>query len=333
MSDAKQEIPIHADFDRAPGLIEGSTTYELSPFECDVEWWIKSVAQGSLMGLDHGVKADSKIPDFLLREGPLRDNLIVEFAFRSITEWEATRICALATYAAPNVEGMEFYSTQTLDEARHANTFRNHLIELGVPKDELVETMERVARDDADKLIKPIRDWALPLYLAGLESGTAWIDSVGAITILLEGVLAPTTELSELKWKGISPATANIERGACVDEIRHLSVGSWIVRDYVQKHPEDRARMVEALSEGRSVWASLPTAEIIFRRESQFQEGILENAKEIGDYEIFPGRRLIDTTPEERVLMALKWSEDIQNSRLMYMGLEEAIIDMAQVSL
>lgn len=316
-------IPEHADFDRAPGLIEGATTFELSPEECDIEFWLTSVAQGALKGLVRGRKPESTVPDFLRAPGPLRDNLIVEFAFRSLTEIEATKICALATSEATTAPWMDFYATQTIDEARHADTFRCHLLDLGIAREDLHDTIERVAREDVSRLIDPM--WAWGRTILERPSACRFIDIVAVITILLEGVLAPTTELSELKWKGISPATADIERGACVDEIRHLSVGSWIVRDYVRANPSEKERLVALIAEGRSVWEQLPTAEIVYARELQFQQGITLNADAIGAYEIFPGRRLVDTTPEERLMKALEWSAEVQHSRLEYMGLQDAM--------
>lgn len=324
----EKTIPVHADFQRAPGLLDGATTYELSPEECNIEWWIQNVAQGALMGLERGKRPESEIPDFLREPGhPLRENLMTEFAFRSLTEWEATRICAIASHAAPDVPGMEFFATQTIDECRHAETFRDHLVDLGVPREELLETVERVAREDANKLIKPLWDWGWPIFVGGRDSGTWYIDMVAIITILLEGVLAPTTELSELKWKPISPATADIERGACVDEIRHLSVGSWVVRKWVQDNPDDKQRLTNLIAEGRAIWASLPTEEIVLGRETMYQEGIQLIPDVIGDYELTPGRRLLDTTPQERVEIALEWSEEVQKTRLEYMGLEEAMAE------
>jgi len=323
------EIPVHADFTRAPGLLEGATTYELSPQECDIEFWLTAVAQGSLRGLVRGRRPESEVPGFLRAPGPLRDNLIIEFAFRSLTEIEATRICALATAAAPNPQYMDFFATQTLDEARHADSFRSHLLDLGVPAGELHETVERVARQDVRRLIDPMWQWGNGVLER--DAATRFIDIVAVITVILEGVLAPTTELSELKWKGISQATADIERGACVDEIRHLSVGSWIIRKHVADNPLDTQRLVDFVAEGRRNWAALPTAEIIYAREQLFQEGILRHADAIGDYQIFPGRRLVDSTPEERMLRALEWSEEVQRSRLSYMGLGAAM--PAQASL
>ena len=319
----RPEIPVHADFNRAPRLLEGATRYELSPDECSIEFWLTAVAQGTLHGLVRGRRPDAAVPDFVRAPGPLRDNLMAEFAFRSLTEVEATRICALATAAAPNPAYMSFFATQTLDEARHADVFRSHLVDLGVPAEELHETVERLARQDVLRLVDPMWQWGETVLER--NAATRFVDIVSVITVLLEGVLAPVTELSELKWKGISPATADIERGACVDEIRHLSVGSWIVRQHVLDNPSDTQRLVELIAEGRQIWAKLPTAEIIFAREQLFQAGILLHRDRIGDYEIFPGRRLVDTTPEERLLRALQWSEDIQRSRLAYMGLGDAM--------
>jgi len=325
------QIPAHADFQQAPGLLEGATSIELSPQDCGIEFWLSAVAQGSLAGMVRGRRPNSPLPDFLVKPGPLRDNLMVEFAFRSLTEVEATKICALAAAAAPDVACMDFYITQALDEARHADAFRGHLVDLGVPNDELLATVDHIAGKDASRLIQPLWEWGLPILDAGSESGTRFIDMVAMVTVLLEGVLAPTTELSELKWKGISPATADIERGACVDEIRHLSVGSFILREHVRANPEEVPRLVELIGEGRRLWSELPTAEIVFGREQQFQEGILRHADQIGDYEIFPGRPLVETTPEERMVMALGWSEDVQRSRLDYMGLSAAMPEKTEL--
>lgn len=308
-----------ADWDDAPGVIEGALEIELSPQDCDIEFWVQKVAQGTLDGLVHGRRPDSTVPDFLLEDGPLRTTLIEECAFRSISEWYATKACGLTSAAGETSDQVEFFATQCLDEARHSYTFRHHLVDLGVPEEKLAETVEQVAGANADRILRPTWDWGVKAYASDFAAG------VVIITVLLEGVLAPTTELAERKWKAISPATADIERGACVDEVRHLAVGSWFIKDHLARNPDDKQRILDLIVEGREFWASLPVPELIMQRETLFQEGIEQLGDLIGDEELVEGRRLVDTTVEERLTMALEWSQEVQDARLRYMGLENAI--------
>jgi len=328
MTAPRRPIAAEADWEQAPSLLEGSDI-ELTLDDCDIEYWLRNVAQGSIVGLVHGRRADAEIPAILREPGPLRDSRIEEVAFRALTEDSATRICSLIAAAAPDVASMEFFATQALDEARHADTFRYHMVDLGVPEAELLDTIERVAGPDRDRIVEPLWEWALPEVedhagdlLRLRQSEHAFINGVVVITILLEGVLAPTTELAERKWKPISEASADIERGACVDEIRHLAVGSWIVREHVRRHGAgERDRILALLEEGRAQWEALPVVEMLMEREGHFQLGIEQNRDAIGDAEIWPGRRLVDTTVEERVMKAAEWSVEVQDQRMRYMGL------------
>jgi hypothetical protein len=321
-----EALPPEADWATAPGVIEGSMAYELTPEICDLEYWIKYVPQGSLRGLVRGRRPEFDVPDFLREPGhPLRENLIMEFAFRSMSEDYATRGPAYLIPHAPTNEERDFFATQVIDEARHSQTFRLHLVDLGVPEDEVLDTAERVAGADRDKILQPIWDWVFP------DFDGDYIAGVVILTILLEGVLAPTTELSERKWRPISTPTADIERGACVDEIRHLAVGSYIVKRHLERHPEDRGHVLEVITEGRKLWSSLPTAELVYRRESLFQEGLEMIRDELGDYEIEDGVKMADTTAEQRMMLALDWSREVQDARLRYMGLEDAIPQEAKL--
>lgn len=323
-SPTASDLSALADWDRAPGLLEGATTVEIDPRECGVDYWLTNVAQGPLVGLVRGHKPQSTVPQFLKEPGPLRDSLIAEFAFRSLTEEAATRACSLVAAASDDVAGLEFYTTQAFDEARHAQTFREHLLDLGVPAAELRSTVEAYAGADRDRILGPLWKWGLPAF------ADKFVNGVAIVTILLEGVLAPTTELSERKWTPLSPATTDIERGACVDEIRHLAAGSWFIREHLRTHPEDHDALVELLLEGRRRWDELPTLEVIAKREALYQQGLEAHAEQVGDYEIFPGRKLIDTDAQERLLMALQWSQQVQAERLAYMGLEAVIPDAGQ---
>jgi hypothetical protein len=56
-----------------------------------------------------------------------------------------------------------------------------------------------------------------------------------------------------------------------------------------------------------------------------FQQGLEQHAQLVGDYEIWPGKRLIDTTPQERMQTAMDWSRQMQAARLTFMGLPEVL--------
>ena len=315
-------IPAEADIDRAPGLLEGAMSLELSleltPQTCSVEYWLGAVAQGTLHGLVRGGhRAETPVPDWMREPGPLRNALVEEFAFRSIAEEKATRALSYLVLHAPDVATMEFFATQLIDEARHSSVFRGHLLELGVPEEELAATVERVAGADRAAVLDPLEEFGLKLG----RDDADFIGGVIVLTVLVEGVLAPAAELSERKWRLLDPAAAEIERAAGVDEIRHLSVGSSVVKQHLTAHPEDLPRLQELIDRGRAMWAGLPVFDVILRRERLFQEGMQQLADVIGDYEIAPGLRLLDTTPDDRLLMAATWSQEMQDSRLAYMGL------------
>ncbi|WP_393058531.1 hypothetical protein [Streptomyces sp. LN549] len=161
--------------------------------------------------------------------------------------------------------------------------------------------------------------------LRALRDQQDFIGGVVILTVLVEGVLAPSAELSERKWRILDPGASEVERGAGIDEIRHLTVGSSIAREYLLAHPEEKPRILELIQEGYALWEKLPSNELVLRREELFQQGLEQHAGLVGDYEIWPGRRLVDTTAQERAETAHEWSARMQRTRMVYMGLEEAL--------
>jgi hypothetical protein len=217
---------------------------------------------------------------------------------------------------------MEFYATQLIDEARHSLAFRSHLMELGIPRSELPATIEKIAGQKRDAVLRPLQAFSDEV----MQQPESFICGVIILTILVEGVLAPAAELSERKWRLLDPAAASIERGANIDEIRHLTVGSSVVRRHLHGNPQDKERILDVIVRGRLLWRDLPVNEIVYERELLFQQGMTAHAGMLNGYELGPGIRLLDTTPEQRLMLANEWSRKMQDSRLTYMGLPEAII-------
>src|SRR3954465_12669279 len=245
------DIPVEADLAQAPGLLDGAMSLELTPQQCNLEYWLGAVAQGTLRGRVKGGHApETPTPGWMRVAGPLRQALLEEFAFRSVAEEKATRALSYLVLNAPDVDTMEFFATQLIDEARHSAVFRGHLLELGVPLDELHDTIERVAGADRDAVLLPLEEFGLPLG----RDDNDFIGGVIVLTVLVEGVLAPAAELSERKWRLLNPAAAEIERAAGVDEIRHLTVGSAIVKQHLEANPGELPRLAELIERGRSMW-------------------------------------------------------------------------------
>ncbi|MPZ82412.1 MAG: VlmB-like protein [Actinophytocola sp.] len=314
-------IPLEADWDRAPSLVDGAMSVELTPQQANLRYWLSSVPQGTLLGRPDGHDPALTVPEFMRSPGPLRDALIAEYAFRSVAEEKATRALSYLVAIAPDTDTMEFYATQVLDEARHAMVFRNHLLSLGVLAENLWQAIEKFAGADVHAVLDPLEELGLEV----MRDDADFLGGVVMMTIIIEGALAPAAELSERKWRPLDPAAAEIDRGAGIDEIRHLTVGAAVAKQYLEAHPGEKDRVLELIGRGMHLWTVLPVHDLVLRREVLFQRGLEQHAHVVGDYEIWPGRRLVDTTPEERAATADEWSTEMKASRLTYIGLEDAL--------
>ncbi|GAA3209280.1 hypothetical protein GCM10020256_06500 [Streptomyces thermocoprophilus] len=97
---------------------------------------------------------------------------------------------------------MDFYTTQLMDEARHAYAFRGHLLELGVPEKDLEAVMEELAGADRDAILTPLEEFGL----AVLRDGGDYIGGVITLTVLVEGVLAPHRRAERTQVAALRPA-------------------------------------------------------------------------------------------------------------------------------
>lgn len=315
-------IPPETDWEQAPSLLDGAMSLDLSAEQCNLAYWLQAVAQGTLRDRgETGHTAEELTPEHMRTPGPFRDAQILELGCRSVAEEQGTRVLAHYVANATGIAEMDFFATQLMDEARHSMVFRNHLVEMGVPQQTLHSTIADLSADYKREVLDPILGFAL----RAVRDDGDFIGGVGVFTIIIEGVLAPAAELSEHKWSLIDPAASAIARGAAIDEIRHLTVGSSIVREHLLRCPEYKPHLMDIIRCGRKLWDEIPDKKYILEREHLFQEGMRQHPGLIGDYEVWPGRRLLDTTAEERYTTAERWTDEMAVARLTYMGLEEAI--------
>jgi hypothetical protein len=318
---AVEAVPVEADWDRAPGLLEGAASLSLTVPQCGLGYWFRAVAQGTLQNRPLGHSGTQATPDYMREPGPLRDALRLELAYRTLDEEAATRVLSYYVAIAPGIPELEFFTTQLVDEARHCMIFRNHLLNLGLPEAGLMDWIRKTGAEYEKRVLGPVRDFAITIA----RDEADFIGAVVAFAIIIEGVLAASTELSERKWGVLDPVAGEIARGAAIDEIRHLAVGSSIVREHLIEHPESRRHVLGVLHRGRELWSQISDKEFVMHRERLFQEGMAPLAHLLQEYELFEGRRMIDTTPEERWDLAARWNDDLAEARLAYMGIPEAI--------
>ncbi|MFB9544520.1 hypothetical protein, partial [Micromonospora sagamiensis] len=311
-----------ADWDNATSLFDGAEGLRLTARDCDLRYWFANVPQRTLRGNVVGYAPGLVTPDFLREPGPLRDALVQEVAFRALAEERAARAIGYIVACAPDSTTVEFYATQLMDETRHAMIFRNHLRNLGIAEQDVADVIAQQTATDQATILDPLEELGMPI----VRDQRDFIGGVVLLTILVEGFLAPSFELSERKWRPLDPRMADMEKGAGIDEVRHLAVGTSIIREHLQQHPEEKERLVELIRGGMRLWEQLPVADQLNRWENWFQEGIAPHVAAIGDYEIWDGRRLVDTTPEERIEKALEVTKTVHSTRLTDMGLGRALI-------
>ncbi|SCL21460.1 Acyl-CoA dehydrogenase [Micromonospora pallida] len=311
-----------AEWENATSLFDGAEGLRLTVRDCDLPYWFDNVPQRTLRGNVFGYAPELVTPDFLHEPGPLRDALVQEVAFRALAEERAARAIGYIVACAPDSATMEFYATQLMDETRHAMIFRNHLRNLGIEERDIADVIAQQTATDQATILDPLEELGMPI----VRDQRDFIGGVVLLTILVEGFLAPSFELSERKWRPLDPRMADMEKGAGIDEVRHLAVGTSIIREHLQQHPDEKERLVELIRGGMRLWEQLPVADQLNRWENWFQEGIAPHLATIGDYEVWDGRRLIDTTPEERIEKALEVTKTVHSTRLTDMGLGRALI-------
>lgn len=286
--------------------------------ECSINTWIKEVPQKTLVGLTHGHHPISAVPQCVMKKGPLRESLILELTFKALCEKLATIGLFHLAEVAPNNQYFEYLITQIFDEARHSSIFRNHLLELGFSDeahiDQAILDINAEAKRD---ILDPLYD----MFVCHVIEGKEFINGMAMVTIILEGVLAPSSELGELKWRCFDPVSADVQHSANVDEVRHLVVGTEIIREILDEEPEKLETLQACVDEGMELWGKVPIFDLIRQREELYQAG-MEQFPELGRDAHINGTPLHSTTVEWRLNTAHEWFNEMQTSRIAYLGLK-----------
>jgi hypothetical protein len=254
-----------------------------------VQYWLESAPQGYLEGTEFGHGPEEREPDLVLD-----DPLLREQAVRTTVQLVVGERCALAASsglinAAPDEASKRFLATQTLDEARHVEVFTQRLHDLGVKKNELEDTIQRLANPNlirfAEVLLEKVdaRD-----FVAGV---------VGQ-NVVLEGMAFNVFEMMESANRSLNPKFAHTLAGTIADERRHVGFGENRIGGLVRENPErkpDIERMQKEMS-----YHMLATFADSFRRGAAQEElrRARQEADGAGEAE-WQGVNLRDAEPEE----------------------------------
>ncbi len=188
----------------------------------DVQHWLESAAQGYLLGTEYGHLPGEVEPEALLGNEALR-----EAALDVTAQLVAFERCALDATSglvrlAPDDATRAFLATQALDEARHAEVFRQRMLDLGV------------ARGGLDAEIQARTSPALRRFTQALcepvDRGDFVLGFV-AVNVFMEGMAGHVFALLHAVNETVNPKFARTLTGVLADEDRHAHYGERRVRE------------------------------------------------------------------------------------------------------
>lgn len=228
-----------------------------------IQRWLESCPQGYLADTEYGHPPGEHEPELMTT-----DPLMREQAISLTVQLIAGERCALAASAgligcAPDEASKIFLATQTLDEARHVEIFKQRLYDLGVKKNELDDVVSQLANPNlvrfAEILLEKVdkRD-----FVAGV---------VGQ-NIVLEGMAFSVFELLRESMKIVNPKFAHTLTGTIADERRHVGFGENRIGSLIREHPERKAD-VQKMQKDMSYYMLATFAD-------RFRDGAIEAQRE-----------------------------------------------------
>jgi hypothetical protein len=231
-----------------------------------IQNWLESCPQAYLEGTEYGHAPGEKEPAALLENPALRED-----AIRSTVQLIVGEKCALAASsglinAAPDEPSKCFLATQTLDEARHVEVFTHRLLDLGVAKSEVDETIRRHANPNLVKFAE---------VLLEKVDKKDFIAGVVGQNIVLEGMAFTVFEMLKAISDEMNPKFAYTLSGTIADERRHIGFGENRIGSLIKDHPE-RKPEIEKMQKDMSYYMLATFADVFRNNPARAQ---IEEAK------------------------------------------------------
>jgi len=196
-----------------------------------IQYWLESCPQAYLMDTEYGHPVGEREPELVLE-----DPLFREQAIRTTTQLIVGERCALAASSglvgcAPDAASQCFLATQTLDEARHVEVFTQRLLDLGVKKKEVEDTIRRYANPNLVKFAE---------VLLEKVDKKDFVAGVVGQNVVLEGMAFSVFEMMRTVNREPNPKFAHTLDGTIADERRHVGFGENRIGSLIRQHPEKK---------------------------------------------------------------------------------------------
>jgi len=255
-----------------------------------IQNWLESCPQAYLEGTEYGHQPGENEPEDLLANEVLRED-----AIRTTVQLVVGEKCALAASsglinAAPDEGSKCFLATQTLDEARHVEVFTQRLIDLGVKKEDLDETIRRHANPNLVRFAE---------VLLEKVDKKDFVAGVVGQNIVLEGMAFSVFEMLKAVTDAVNPKFAHTLSGTIADERRHVGFGENRIGSLIKQHPE-RKPEIEQMQKDMSYHMLATFADSFRNNPAREQiEQVKEGMRESGVSAEYHGTNLSELSPEE----------------------------------
>jgi hypothetical protein len=279
-----------------------------------IQQWLERTAWRTLKETSYGRRSASAAEHPALFEDPLLQKVykldLALFVGAERTSYLA--VAGMIPFAPDEIAQMQL-GTQVLDECRHYEVFCKRLADLGVTPAQ----REDLIRRHTTPSLRTFYD----LILEQVDKRDFFAASI-AQNLILEGMAYPVYRYEIRYWSRFDPGLTDTIRGAFADESHHVLFGEAINRTQLQRASLDERNRLRRLV---ADFAKLMTAgfnEIIRHYIGLYQACADQYMSEMGDIEIFPGRKLGDVTEEEQTRILLDEIQREHNERLARIGLD-----------
>lgn len=279
----------------------------------DVQRWMQRAPWRTLKDTVYGrSEQDGEVMPALFEDKLLRKVYLLDVALFVGAERTSYRAVAGMMRFAPDEASEIHLGTQVLDECRHFEVFCHRISKMGLS----VEQREKLISDYTPPALSKFYD----LILEQVDKKDFVAASI-AQNLILEGMAYPVYRYEIRYWSRFDPGLSATIRGAFADESHHVGYGEKVNAVLLARatlEERNRTRALVAQFHGLMTEAF---EQIIRRYVGLYQACADQYRAQVGDVEIFPGKRLADVSEEDQTRILLSEIQREHAERLLRIGL------------